>query len=82
MCAPAVRGDIEPYLSPGTNKWVESRTKQREDLRASGAILYEPGIEKDVARNRERTLERSFSPIAAGVDAAVSQLVNSGKIES
>lgn len=82
ICAPAVIGDISPYVSPGTGKLIDSRAKQAEDLRVSNSFIKEPGVEKDIARNREYVAEKAFAPIAKGVDAAVRNLVNAGKIES
>ena len=82
LCAPAIQAGFISYVSPGTGKLIESRNQQREDLKASNSIINEPGLKTDIARYREETAEKAFSPIAAGVDAAVTALVNSGQIES
>lgn len=82
ISAPAVHATFESYISPNTGKFIESRDSQRADLRASGAFLYEKGVEKDVARNKLAAQEKSFAPIAAAVDETVRNLVNSGKLES
>jgi hypothetical protein len=82
LCAPAVHGDITPYISPGTNTLIDSRAKQREDLLKSNSIINEPGLKQDISRWKTEKAEKDFSPIAAAVDAKVSQLVSSGKIES
>jgi len=73
---------IEAYISPGTGKYIETREQQREDLKRSGAILHEPGLEQDIARNKAEKAEKDFAPVAAAVDATVTQLVNKGLIES
>lgn len=82
LCAPAVLGEITPYISPGTNTLIDSRAKQREDLQKSNSILNESGLRRDISRWKEEKREKDFSPIAAAVDAKVSQLVSAGKIES
>jgi hypothetical protein len=70
------------YVSPGTGRIISSPSARADDLKRSGAILAEPGIEKDVARNKAENIEKSFSPVAAGIDSIVTQLVNTGKLES
>lgn len=77
-----VIGDIQPYVSPGTGRLIQSRAQQTEDLRVSNSFIKEPGVEKDIARNKQYVAEKSFEPIAKGVDAAVRNLVNAGQIES
>lgn len=82
LTAPAIHTDIAPYQSPGTGKWVTSRSEQREDLRKSNAFLYEPGVREDIARNKLHTQEKTFAPISAAVDQTVAALVQSGKLAS
>lgn len=82
LSAPHISTEIQPYVSPNTGAYIDSRAKRADDLRRSNAFLYEPGVEKDIARNREHRKERDFAPIAAAVDEKVRQLVNSGTIES
>lgn len=82
VCAPAVHADITPYVSPGSGKYITSRSQMKEDLRATGSILNEPGLRKDVARWGEEKREKDFAPIAAGVDEAVKKLVATSQIES
>lgn len=83
LSAPMIAADcFNTYISPGTGKLISSPGARNEDLKRSGAILAEPGIEKDVARNKERRLEESFAPIASGVDNVVSQLVAQQKLSS
>ena len=80
ISAPMVIAEFQAYRSPNTGKIIESRDAQREDLRRSGAILYESGVEKDVARNKIDAQEKAFAPIAAAVDNTVRELVNAGKV--
>jgi hypothetical protein len=82
LSAPMVITEIAPYQSPGTNKWITSRAEQREDLKRSGARLYEPGMKEDIARNKEAVAERAFAPLAAAIDQTVTNLVNTGKLEN
>lgn len=82
VAAPAVIGEISPYISPGTNRWVSSRVEMRNDLKVSGCILSESGLKEDIARNKAAAKEKAFAPIAASIDQAVSALVSAGKIES
>ena len=81
IVAPMIAPDIEPFLAPSGN-WITSREQHREDLKKSKAIAWEPGIDKDIARNKESELEKAFAPIAAGVDEAVSAMVQTGKLET
>lgn len=73
--------DFASYVSPGTGKIINSRLAQQDDLKRSGAILAEPGLDKDIARNKAAKADREFAPVAAAVDKTISQLVNSGQIQ-
>jgi hypothetical protein len=73
---------MEPYVSPKTGKVISDRRQQADDLARSDCMLSEPGIEKDVKRWGAEAREKAFEPVAAGVDAVVTDLVNSGKLES
>src|SRR4051812_27230138 len=64
ISAPFIAPDIPPYISPATGKIINSRPQMEDDLSRSGHIMREPGIEKDIARNKEYQRERSFAPIA------------------
>lgn len=81
VSAPAVIPEIAPFVSPN-GKYITSRQEWREDMKSSGAIPWEQGLDKDIARNKESQLEKAFEPIAAGVDEAVSAMVQSGKLET
>lgn len=82
LSAPTVHAAFSAYVSPATGKMIESRQAQRADLRASGHFINEPGVKKDIARNKLATEEKAFQPIAAGVDAVVHKLVNTGALTS
>lgn len=82
LSAPAIVTEFSPYVSPATGAYIDSRAKRADDLRRAGSFLYEPGVEKDVERNRVAREERDFRPIADAVDESVRALVSSGKIES
>lgn len=77
-----VIGELTPYHSPNGGHLISSRAQRREDLRRSNAIEWEPGIEKDIARNLERSKEEAFKPLSAAVDQKVCELVQSGKLET
>lgn len=82
ISAPMVLTDIEPYISPATGRIINSRVAMRDDLNASGSILNEPGLKQDIARQKKYVEEKTFAPVAAGIDAAVTQLVNNRQLES
>lgn len=82
VTAPFVAFDITPYVSPATGKVINSRVQMRYDLEASGSIMNEPGLKKDIARRKTDIEEQTFAPVAAAVDATVTQLVNAGKLEA
>lgn len=82
LSAPAIVTEFQPYVSPATGAYIDSRAKRSNDLRQSGSFLYEPGVEKDVERNRIAREERDFRPISDAVDETVRTLVSSGKMES
>lgn len=81
IVAPALKPDLEPYQSPNGGHWIYSRAQQKEDLKKSGAFLYEPGVEKDIARNKLHTQEKAFAPVANAVDNIVRDMAVSGKLE-
>lgn len=82
ICAPAIHADITPYVSPGTGKVIGSRAQQREDLLKSNSVINEPGLSRDIARRKVEVEEKSFAPVAAGIDSIVRDLVSCNQIES
>jgi len=82
LCAPTIVGELVPYVSPASGKWVNSRSQQKEDLARSGAILAEPGLAQDIARKRAAIEEKKFEPLSKAVDETVARLVSEKKIES
>lgn len=82
ISAPTVIAEITPFTSPNSEKLIDSRAKWREDLKRSGAIAWEPGIDQQISRNREYEKEKAFKPIADAVDNAVAAAVASGKLET
>jgi putative FmdB family regulatory protein len=82
LSAPMLAGvNFTPFISPGSGKLIDSPAARDNDLRATRSFLYEKGVEKDIARNRARTEEKAFAPIAAAVDNTVRELMNCGKLE-
>jgi putative FmdB family regulatory protein len=83
LTAPMIAADcFNEYESPGTGKRISSPGARNDDLKRSGAIMWEPGIDKDISRQKESVLESSFAPIAAGVDAIVTNLVNNQTLKA
>ena len=82
IVAPMVLTDIQPYVSPATGRTISSRAQMRDDLERSGHIMNEPGLKQDIARNKKAAEEKAFAPVAAGIDAVVTQLVNNRQLES
>lgn len=82
ICAPAVHADITPYVSPASGKVINSRSSQADDLKRTGSILNEPGLKSDISRWKTYNEEKTFAPIAKGVDEAVKKLVATNQIES
>lgn len=52
---PFVQGNIAPFESPGTGKWITSRSELREDLARSGCHLMEPGEKERISRRKTET---------------------------
>lgn len=82
ISAPMVQPDIVPYQSPNGGQWVNSRAQRRDDLARSNAIEWEPGIDRDIARNRRSEQEKAFRPIADAVDRIVTEMAVTGKLET
>lgn len=82
ISAPFLAPDFEPYVSPGSGAVINSRRQMDYDLKTTGHIIKEPGLDKDIARNKQEQAEKSFAPIASGIDQTVRNLVNSSQIES
>jgi len=72
--APFVRAEIPAYISPATGKVIESRAARRGDLARSGCIEWEPGLDKDVEKNRIRAKEKSLEEVDKLVDKTVQDL--------
>lgn len=77
-----VRGDFEPYISPATGQYIDSRTKRHEEMTRHGYRTYEPGMDKDIARNRVEQQQKALKPIHDTVDQVVTHLNNAGKLEN
>lgn len=80
--APAVVGEIEPFISPASGRWITSRQERKADMKAHGFIDLEPGAREQIARNRRYQQEKAFEPISAAVDETITQLNVCGKLEN
>lgn len=55
VCAPAVFGDYEEYISPATGKLVRGKQQHLEDLKQSGCRIFEPGErQQEIKKSQER----------------------------
>ncbi len=83
LAAPMLAPDLSaPFQDPNTGQAITSRREWKEALARSGAIPWEAGLDKDIARNRERSYEEAFAPSAKGVDEAGSAAVAAGNLET
>lgn len=82
ISAPYIAPDIQPYVSPGSGRVINSRRQQDYDLRATNSIINEPGLKNDIARRKTEVAEATFAPISSAVDNTVRNLVNAGKLEA
>lgn len=80
IVAPSVQTDIEPYESPKTGRWITSRRQQRDDLKASGAFLYEPGVREDIARRKKELEAQTDQLVSTRVDETIGALSASGRL--
>ena len=78
---PMIAPDIQPFTSPNGTR-INSRAEWKRDLQKSGALAWEPGIDKDIARNKIREQEKAFEPIAKAVDQIVTEMNVCGKLET
>ena len=80
ISAPAIRPDIQSYISPASGKLISSRAQRVEDMAREGCIPNEPGIKEHIASRAESVREKAFAPLAASIDQTVSALCASGHI--
>ena len=82
VSAAAVRGEIEPFVSPYSGKVIHSRTQRRDDMRRGGYIDLEPGAERQISRRRKELQEAEMKPINDLVDNIVTEMNVTGKLET
>lgn len=80
ISAPAVQASFEPYESPKSGKWISSRTQQKEDLKRTGAFLYEPGVREQIERTKQDKWNETMADVGRKVDNVVRDLHTSGRI--
>ena len=78
--APYVVPDIATYESPASGKMITSRRERHEDLKRTGYMPWEPGIERDIANNRKHAEEKTHAMIDTLVDTTVRDLATSGRL--
>lgn len=81
LAAPAVRADIEPYISPATGKIINSRSQRKDDLKASGSIEWEPGLRPYVERRRQEAIREDEVKIEKTVDEIVTAMNVAGRLD-
>lgn len=74
ISAPALRLEIQAYVSPTTGRWINSRAQRTEDLLSSGAILREPGLDADIAQIQASEKEKIAQKLDRTVDETVSAM--------
>jgi len=79
---PMIAPEIPSYVSPASGKLISSRVQRTEDLKESRCYAWEPGMERDVARNRVYEQEKAFRPISDAVDRIVTEMNVAGKLET
>lgn len=65
IAVPAIRSDIAPYKSVVSNKVIDGRAAQREDLKRSGCRLVDPGefkVEKAQTKKWAERLRVDYEP--------------------
>ena len=82
LSPPMLSVDIEPYVSPASGELITSRKQRTEEMTRLGFRTYEPGMKKDIARNRAEAQEKALAPILKGVDEIVTSLNTAGKLEN
>lgn len=76
-----VRGDISPYRSPKSGKWIESRVAQERDLRETGSFILEPGVKRDIEKRKASLIEADYARVDGIVDNIVREMNVSGKLD-
>lgn len=64
-CVPMIQSDIAPYRSVVSNKLIEGRAAQREDLKRSGCRLVDPSefkVEKAQTKKWAERLKVDWAP--------------------
>ena len=82
IVAPSVKPDIEPYISPATGKIVNSRNQRKNDLKASGAIEWEPGLKEQIERRRQDLIRDDEKKLDSAVDNVVRELNACGRFDN
>lgn len=74
--------DIEPYVSPATGEVIVSRRQRHEEMRRTGYITWEPGLDKQIAERRKENQQTLDPVVAKEVDEIVTVLNSTGKLET
>lgn len=80
ISAPAIRPDIQAYVSPASGKVVNSREQRREDLKREGCIENEPGLKEYIKSRALSEQEKIMAPVSATIDQTVSEMHAAGLI--
>lgn len=80
VSAPRLAPMFQEYVSPVSGKRITSRGARSDDLKATNSLPWEPGIKQDIARNRERAIQKSVDLATKRVDETVAALNASGRL--
>lgn len=80
IAAPMIAAAFQPYISPASGREISSRDQERNEIRRTNSIIKEPGVDRDVARNKSASIERGFTPLDKTVDATINHLINAGQM--
>jgi len=59
------------YESPGTGRWITSKTQRREDMKACGCVDYEPSLKE----HQQKRIEREDAEIDKKVDEHIEKTI-------
>lgn len=82
VAAPAVQGEIAPYISPATGEYITSRAQRREEMHKAGYITLEPGLKEQIARNKAASYQKTLDEVDPIVDSLVTSLNVAGKLDA
>lgn len=71
--------DFKPYVSQASGRWIDSPTKERDEVARTRTVIDEPGVVTDIRRNREAHERRAEAAVEEAVERTYSALSLCGK---